>query len=99
MGRRNYDRRNFMDRVRISELFALICTGLMLLTLFLLSATGERDHAGVSHAGFGAAVPTARRTTSKNLEGDPLPAPASIAEPEAKPMRVPVRTIDRVDYE
>jgi len=98
MGRRNYDRRTFMDRVRISELFALICTGLMLLTLFLLSATGQTD--GIRHAGIGVSVPSAvRRTPSKNLEGDPLPAPASITAPDAKPMRVPVRTIDRVDYD
>jgi len=94
MARRNFDRRNFMDRVRISELFALICTGLMLLTLFLLSATHEPDH--LTHAGLGAGVPSVRRAPSKNLEGDPLPARS--IEP-VKPMRVPVRTIDRVDLE
>lgn len=96
MGRRNYARRNIMDRLRISELFALICTGLMLLTLFLLSATQQPD---AFHAGLGASVPSARKISGKNLEGDPLPAPASIRPPEVKPMRVPVRTIDRVDTE
>ncbi len=83
-----------MDRVRISEFFALICTGLMLLTLFLLSATHEPD--SISHAGLGPTSPSAMpKARNKNIEGDPLPAPASIEVP--KQMRIPVRTIDRIE--
>lgn len=36
------DRRNLIDRLPLSEFFAMICTGLLLLTLFLLSSV--RDH-------------------------------------------------------
>lgn len=66
------ERRNPLDGIRLSEFFALVCTGLMLLVLFLLSSLTHDNDSELTSINASAA-PAVHTATQQNTEPDRKP--------------------------